>query len=113
LSECHIACWREAYRGIVPDHVLDAFDVERRTQAWERIRATGVGTIRIALVGDEVVGFAGSGPGADPDPPTPLELNALYIRSSFYGTGVADDLIEAVIGPSAPCSLWVFEANPR
>ena len=31
LTLLHVACWREAYRGIVPDTVLDCIDIADRT----------------------------------------------------------------------------------
>ncbi|MGY4100463.1 N-acetyltransferase family protein [Nocardia sp. R16R-3T] len=113
LAECHIACWREAYRGLVPDYVLDAFEVERRAEQWERNRARYPGRTYVALVEDEVIGFVSAGPSHDESPVTPNELNALYVRATWYGTGVAHDLIRAAVTPDTPCSLWVFEKNPR
>jgi GNAT superfamily N-acetyltransferase len=113
LAECHIACWREAYRGLVPDHILDAFEVERRAEQWERIRVRNPGSVYVALVDDEVIGFSCASPSRDESPVTPTELNALYVRAAWYGTGVAHDLIRAAVPPDIPCSLWVFEKNPR
>jgi 2-(1,2-epoxy-1,2-dihydrophenyl)acetyl-CoA isomerase len=113
LAECHIACWREAYQGLVPDHLLAAFDVERRAAQWERIRVAYPGHIHVALVDDEVIGFASAGPSTDRDAVTPVELSAMYVRAPWYGTGVADDLIRTALDPTMPCSLWVFEENPR
>lgn len=113
LAECHIACWREAYRGLVPDHILDAFEVERRAEQWERVRVRYPGSTYVALVEDEVIGFASVGAARDESPVTPTELNALYVRATWYGTGVAHDLIRAAVPPDIPCSLWVFEKNPR
>ncbi|WP_327120041.1 GNAT family N-acetyltransferase [Nocardia sp. NBC_01730] len=113
LAECHIACWREAHRDLVPAHVLDAFDVERRAEQWERNRVRYPGHTHVAVVDDTVIGFASAGPPRDAQAVTPLELHALYVRSAWYGTGVADDLIRIALDPATPCSLWVFEQNPR
>ncbi|MEV6427481.1 GNAT family N-acetyltransferase [Nocardia sp. NPDC051463] len=113
LAECHIACWREAYQHLVPAHVLAAFDVERRAAQWERNRITYPGHTHVALVDDEVIGFVSAGQTRDRPPVPAIELNALYIRSPWYGTGVADELIHTVLDPQTPVSLWVFEENPR
>ncbi|WP_330229317.1 GNAT family N-acetyltransferase [Nocardia sp. NBC_00508] len=113
LAECHIACWREAYRDLVPAHVLDAFDTERRAQQWERDRVRHPGRTQVAMVDDVVIGFASAGRSRDPQPVTPFELHALYVRMPWHGSGVADDLIRAALDPAAACSLWVFERNPR
>ena len=127
LAECHIACWREAYRGLVPDHVLDAFDIDHRARQWERIRAQDPEPVFVALDGETVIGFAGAGPSRDDPPVADRELRALYVRAAWYGTGLADDLMRAAIpgitrsarerpepGTIPPAhSLWVFEENPR
>lgn len=113
LAECHIACWREAYADLVPAHVLAAFDVRRRAAQWERDRLRHPGRTHVAVLGDAVIGFASAGESTDESPVTPLELSALYVRAAWYGTGVADDLLRTVLDPRKPCSLWVFEDNPR
>lgn len=41
-----------------------------------------------------------------------MELWALYILSSHYGTGLGQALLDAAIG-TAPATLWVAEDNPR
>ncbi|MFQ6395078.1 N-acetyltransferase family protein [Nocardia sp. KC 131] len=113
LAECHIACWREAYRDLVPAHVLDAFDIDRRAAQWERNRVAYPGRTHVALVDDEVIGFASAGPTRDRPAVPAIELNAMYVLTPWYGTGVAHELIRTAIAPMTPCSLWVFEQNPR
>ncbi|AYF75167.1 GNAT family N-acetyltransferase [Nocardia yunnanensis] len=114
MSECHIACWRESYAGLVPQHVLDAFDLDRRAQAWERIRVEYPGRIVVAVHDDgTVIGFASSGPPRDESPVAERELSALYVRAAYYGTGVAQELMARVLSPDADTALWVFEENPR
>ncbi|CAM3749856.1 GNAT family N-acetyltransferase [Smaragdicoccus niigatensis] len=103
LAQCHIDCWRESYRGLVADHVLNAFDVARRADQWERVRAAGLSRIYTAVNGSGVVGFAAA---------TDAELDALYVRQSHWGTGLSNELIEAAIGDDST-RLWVFEENHR
>jgi GNAT superfamily N-acetyltransferase len=113
LAACHIACWREAYRGLVPDHVLDAFDLGHRADQWDRIRREHPGHPTLAAIGAEVIGFAATSDSRDESPPAPRELNAMYVRAAWHGTGVAHALMRAVLDPAADTSLWVFEENPR
>ncbi|MEV0710804.1 GNAT family N-acetyltransferase [Nocardia aurea] len=113
LAECHICCWREAYDDLVPRHVLDAFDVDRRAAQWERMRVKYPHGTHIALSGDTVIGFASVGAPKDTPAASELELTALYVRASWYGTGVADDLIGIALPDDLRCSLWVFDENPR
>ncbi len=109
LAECHVACWREAYRGIVYDAVLDALDVGQCTRMW-RERLAGPARAHVAVADGGVIGFAFAGPVAADDVQT--QLYALYVRRAFHGTGVADALLGAAIGTAA-CRLWVFETNTR
>jgi 2-(1,2-epoxy-1,2-dihydrophenyl)acetyl-CoA isomerase len=113
IAECHIACWREAYRGLVPDHLLAAFDIDRRAEQWERIRGEHPDGTVVAVVDDTVIGFASAGPARDAQPVARRELNAMYVRAAWYGTGVAHELMRAVLDPTTDTSLWVFEENPR
>ncbi|MFE3753524.1 GNAT family N-acetyltransferase [Nocardia tengchongensis] len=114
MSECHIACWREAYQGLVPQHVLDAFDVDRRAAAWGKILFEYPGRIRVAVLDDgTVIGFAGSGDNLEESPTTEYELSALYVRAAYHGTGVAQALMDEVLPETGDVTLWVFEENPR
>lgn len=92
----------------MPDHLLDAFDVDRRATQWERIRSEGSATVYVALADNTVIGFSSAGRARDGE----LELHALYLRAAHHGSGIADALLDAAIGDRA-ASLWVFDANPR
>ncbi|ONM49317.1 GNAT family N-acetyltransferase [Nocardia donostiensis] len=129
IAACHITCWREAYQGLVPDHVLAAFDIERRAQQWQRTLRTNPARTLLALEGSEVIGFVRAEPSRDRPPLAEIELSALYVRAPWYGTGLAHELLRAALdpptgaspaetGPSrlaadVSCSLWVFQDNPR
>jgi GNAT superfamily N-acetyltransferase len=114
VAALHIACWQEGYAEIVPPHVLAKLtdDLDARTERWRSFLTDG--PPRWLAVDDEgeLVGFASAGPGRDNDIDLDLELYAIYVRSSQYGTGVGHRLIETAIG-DAPAYLWVFEANAR
>ncbi|MFB7875455.1 GNAT family N-acetyltransferase [Nocardia sp. NPDC056064] len=103
LAACHIATWRESYDTLVPAHVLAGFDLDRSILTWERRRTEGTHRIPVALAGDELIGFAAA---------SPHELDALYVRPAWHGTGVADALITEA-APASPCTLWVFAGYPR
>ncbi|NNH72632.1 GNAT family N-acetyltransferase [Nocardia uniformis] len=114
LAACHIACWREAYRNLVPRHVLDAFDIDRLAAQWERRRIAYPHNAVVAVTDDgTVIGFGSGGPSLTESSVTPREINAMYVRSAWYGTGVAHDLMRTVLVPDVDTSLWVFEENRR
>ncbi|MEV0798706.1 GNAT family N-acetyltransferase [Kribbella sp. NPDC050281] len=117
---CHLLCWREAYADLVPaDQLLErTSDIDRRIERWTTaakngwVRWLALNPDPAAPVADRVVGFASGGPGRDDDAPTPLELQAIYTRQKWWGTGLGARLLELAIGKD-PASLWVFEDNRR
>ena len=108
----HRACWREAYGPYaVPAKLAERLaDAERWVSAWTRQLAEGPPRV-LAEVDGELVGFATVGPTRD-DARTPVELYALYTRAAYWGTGLGQQLWDAV-RPDEPCSLWVLEDNAR
>jgi GNAT superfamily N-acetyltransferase len=60
----------------------------------------------------EITGLASAGPTRDIDSPTPWELYSINVLAAHQGTGVADQLIAAVIG-QRPTTVWVVEENAR
>ena len=117
---CHLLCWREAYADLVPaDQLLEwTSDIERRTERWTtgakegRRRWIALNPEPAAAVEERVVGFSAAGPGRDEDAPVALELEAIYTRQAWWGTGLGGRLLEVAIGKD-PAGLWVFEDNRR
>lgn len=60
----------------------------------------------------EIVGMASAGPTRDVDAPTRWELYAINVLASHYGTGLASQLLDAVLG-QRPTTLWVHRENAR
>src|SRR5699024_6567525 len=102
IADVHVRTWQHAYRGLMPDALLDALDPAARAARWERILAGedvgGRGTNNVAVVDGRVVGFSTSGAARDDEAPTPLELFAIYVDPASHGTGVATPLLDAAIG---------------
>jgi GNAT superfamily N-acetyltransferase len=114
LGHLHLDVWDDAYTGLMPQSILD----DRRDRAgdrvekWRTILREADQPTYVAERDGELVGFAGSGPGRDNDVDTELELYALYVRASAYGTGIGYALFETVVGDRA-CYLWVLAGNER
>jgi GNAT superfamily N-acetyltransferase len=113
LAHLHIDVWDDAYTGLMPQGLLD----ERRDRIAERAERW-----RDILAGNEptwlaedptgLIGFSGTGPARDNDVDIELELYALYVRASCYGTGVGYALFEQAVGDRA-AYLWVLAGNDR
>jgi GNAT superfamily N-acetyltransferase len=121
LASVHVATWKSAYRGIVPDDALDGLTVERDL-------ASGFGRSllakdpRVAYFAAEapptrIVGFAVGGPVRDPEPAYDCELRALYVLPEAQRKGVGRALVRDVVcfhidhGRSRML-VWVMEDNP-
>ncbi|MGE0193586.1 MAG: N-acetyltransferase family protein [Planctomycetota bacterium] len=124
ISEVQVAGWRSAYRGIVPDAMLDELDVEagaeRRRQGMLRGAARGVVNHVLELDG-RIVAWAASGPWRgveDHEVPGLFELYAIYVEPSRIGTGLGRRLWLAVLEglPARGAErlrLWTFVENAR
>lgn len=66
----------------------------------------------VTEVDGEVVGFAQAVPSRDEPPVRPLELTTLYLRAAQHGSGLGQELLDAVLG-DRPASLWVADQNSR
>jgi GNAT superfamily N-acetyltransferase len=112
LGAVHLACWREAYTGLVSDAVLASFSLKERVASWRRIIAHAPNARYLAEVDGEVVGFSASGRSRLPESPRELELYSIYVLASQYGTGVGQQLIDAAVGDS-PAIVWLADGNAR
>jgi ribosomal protein S18 acetylase RimI-like enzyme len=120
IAEIHVASWRAAYRGIVPDETLDGLSVERRTAYWRRlVEAPGDSRVFVATVGDDVVGFASTGPGRDDDLPLGArELYTIYLAPTSWRRGIGRRLLDLAVDDLRDRGhelvvLWVLRDNDR
>ncbi|WP_434451065.1 GNAT family N-acetyltransferase [Lentzea sp. E54] len=109
VASVHVRTWQAAYRGLVPDSVLDSLSVEARTSMWEH--AIPRGGVWVGPVDDEIAGFAAAGPSEEPD--AAFQLHALYVLPSAWGTSLGFELARAALGAEQDVVLWVFDENPR
>jgi GNAT superfamily N-acetyltransferase len=116
LADLHLDVWEEAYADLMPASVFTERRRRReeRVASWRGIIAAGSSDNLLAWSPEgALLGFSSTGGGRDPDEGLPpLELMALYVRASSYGTGIGLALLEAAIGDS-PAYLWVLDGNVR
>ncbi len=119
LGRLHVATWREAYRGLLPDAFLDGLDpLDREAMHRQALRQgpeAGRETLVVEAAGG-LTGFALAGPARDRDlPPGTHEVYAVYLRQASWGTGVGRALFDRARWPGgeAGAVVWVLEANAR
>jgi len=117
MARVHVDTWSETYRGIMPDELLDAPDlIDRRRQMWTSALDEAHQRTHSCAVAEQsgrIVGIAMSGPSRDTDRPDERELFVLYTYKAVQGSGVGQQLLDAVVGPGTTCHLWVADPNPR
>jgi len=113
LADLHLDVWDDAYTGLMDQSILARrrADLGGRVRRWREILAEPHGNL-LAVGPEGLVGFASSGPGRDNDVDLDLELMALYVRASWWGTGIGLALLREAIGDRA-AYLWVLANNQR
>jgi ribosomal protein S18 acetylase RimI-like enzyme len=117
MARVIVQSWRETYRGVVPDRVLDDRGFQAaRERFWtaaltdERYREN---RIAVAERDGEVVGVAMSGPIDQPDAAWRRHLYVLYVVAAEHGSGAGAALLDAVVDADEAVALWVADPNPR
>ena len=114
LGRVHATCWHETYDHLISKAALEAVSPKRMAELWTHWAVQGPDfKMFAALVGGEIVGFAGSGPARDKDAPRLRELYFIYLLDAHHGTGIGQKLFDAVVDADEPLYLWVADDNPR
>lgn len=119
IAAIHVAAWRSAYRGLLPEAHLDGLDVGERLDRWRRIFAAieeTAGGLLVARGADGVVGFLSFGSSRDPRWPDRGEIYAVYLDDRHRRRGIGRALFEAASAMlasrgSGDLFLWVLETN--
>lgn len=116
MASVHVECWRETYRGLVHNQMLDdPHFVDRMEDFWiSTIQRLGVETraVAVAELNGKIIGIASSISPRDPHSPWVIEIDTLYVLSGSHGSGAGSLLLDAIIG-DLDAALWVIDPNPR
>jgi len=116
LGRVHMAIWRDAYADLMPADYLAGLSDERCADRWrERVALPPDAPQRTLVVVDSdgrLAGFGSAGPSRDEDAPSEWELYAVNLAPHARGTGVADRLVDELLG-DRDATLWVIEGNAR
>ncbi|UZX05557.1 GNAT family N-acetyltransferase [Arthrobacter sp. CDRTa11] len=116
MARVHVDTWRETYRGLMSDAVLDDPTLlSWREKFWTAALTDprySQNSVAVASHEGTLIGIAMSGPSLD-DAEEPRQLYLLYTYAAFHGSGVGAALLNAVLDSTAPAALWVADPNPR
>ena len=123
IAHVHVTTWREAYRGIVDQGLLDGLRDEDFVRRWTANLSQQVPGVRqnwVATLGGEVVGFGSAGPcrDEDADRATVGEIYAMYVLPSAWRSGAGTALMREILGflrglGRSEATLWVLTDNER
>jgi ribosomal protein S18 acetylase RimI-like enzyme len=118
IARIHIASWQAAYRGQIPDAVLDNLDVEKRATFWRSHLASQPLGVFVAEMNQEIIGFCDLIPSRDEDsnPQITAEIAAIYINPGYWRQGAGRALCHRALETArrenfTAVTLWALTSN--
>jgi GNAT superfamily N-acetyltransferase len=128
IAAVHVAAWRSAYPGILPDDYLARLSVRRQTAHYDATIRAGVG-VHVAVASGQdlgpaaglprIIGFATAGRarGAMALQLAEGEVETLYLLDDWRERGIGRRLMQAAAGHlaglgCASALVWVLRDNP-
>lgn len=118
LARLHVASWRAAYRGLLPDSLLDGLDPERRARRFRESLEAGLEETHLALEGESLLGFVTLGACRDEDVDSAAtgEIWGVYLDPARWRRGIGRRLCRHAEGlllerGLGTVKLWVLEDN--
>jgi GNAT superfamily N-acetyltransferase len=120
LAEIHVLAWQVAYRGLLPDSLLDSLTAADRLPRWrERLAETSSGVLVAELDGQAagwlVIGLQRD---KDLDAQRVAEIYAVYVRPDSWRHGCGAALMARAKAELrrqgfAEATLWTLRSNQR
>ena len=116
VLEVFLACWRESYRGVLPDAAIDAMTDERAEALWRRVLAATSGVVLVAERDGGIVGITRYAATPGDDGRVDGAVHSLYVSPRAHGGGIGGALLaratdELRDAGAEAATLWVFAAN--
>lgn len=119
IARVHVASWNAAYRGILPEHVLDRYDVGHRLDTRRRIlqQPETLHLVAHDTTFGELVGFSDAGRARRPGP-WHGEVYAIYLLHHARHHGLGRELFDHTMTwmrgrGMRSMIVWVLENNPH
>lgn len=121
IADVHVRTWQSAYRGLLPDHALDAMHPEQRRPMWDRLLSAPAGDhgVLIAEKDGSVIGFCSFGRMRGADATSGMfELFTIYVDPKAQGQGAGTALMLAAEAAMRDAGanealLWVLDGNEQ
>lgn len=120
IARVHVAGWRDAYRGLMPDAILDSLDEAARAGMWAQGLARSDCAGFVAERDGAIFAFIFVAPSRDADADRALvgEVSAVYVLAHVWRGGVGTKLMAEGLRFLAgrgcqEVTLWVLDRNAR
>ena len=118
IARVQVAAWQVAYRGLIPDAILDTLDPQQRASRWQEILTQPGGITFVVEAESRIVGFSNLVPSRDSqaDPKAIAEIAAIYVHPGHWREGIGRELChrslqEASKRGLSSVTLWVLNTN--
>lgn len=117
LGEIHSSSWKAAYRGIIPDKVLDNITAEKRKKYFQKALREALEEDAIIFEDNNPAGFICIGKCRDKDKDDSYgEICGLYLLPDYWNRGLGSKLINWGLAELEKrnykkITLWVLEEN--
>src|SRR5688572_19989780 len=96
IARVHVKAWQSAYRGQIPDDVLDSLDESKRAARWSELIPHPGHVVHVAVHDGTVVGFCSLIRSRDPSSAVDTgEVAAIYVDPEHWRSGVGRALLDA------------------
>ena len=115
LGEIHAGSWKAAYKGIVPDDILDNISTEKRQKYFEKALSEGREENFLIFADDKAVGFMCLGKCRDEDKDASYgEIWGIYLLPEDWNKGIGSYFINWGLNELKKrgykrVTLWVLE----
>ncbi|MCL2517883.1 MAG: GNAT family N-acetyltransferase [Oscillospiraceae bacterium] len=115
---CHVSSWRSAYKGIVPDDVLDNLSVDELTEKFKKELETKFYSYYCAVYNGKIIGHFCFGKSLDEDKPNAGEVRGIYLIEEFWDKGYGKAMMNFAVNSLKEKGykeiiVWVLEENHR
>lgn len=116
IVDVHVTAWQAAYRGIMPDHILDNISRQKRRARWQENLRHPIRKTIVYDDGSRILGFASYGPCRDEDAAEGVgELMAIYVAPDSWHRGIGHALWQVsqaeMIPDFSAVTVWVLKDN--
>src|ERR1700686_3896400 len=116
IARVHVATWRSAYRGLLPDDFLASLSEQHYTERWRRVIDESSSRVFVVDEPNGIAGFASGGRERAGESGFAGELYALYVLEGSQRRGHGRELVRAVAGALRDLHLpdmiaWVLRDN--